>query len=62
MKIETITFEYQHCGECPNTISSRDTTKWYCEKMDNKKIPDLWGEIPKWCPLEDKAVESMGGL
>jgi len=56
MKQETITFEYEHCGECPNADYcpiKGNTHRYRCFKT-KYKIPDLWGEIPKWCPLEDK--------
>jgi len=52
-KIETITFEYNHCGECPNANGGGHNYKSYCDKKE-KKINNLWGKIPKWCPLEDK--------
>uniref|UniRef100_A0A6M3LUW8 Uncharacterized protein n=1 Tax=viral metagenome TaxID=1070528 RepID=A0A6M3LUW8_9ZZZZ len=53
-----------HCGDCPDaeimgppieaaTAEQIMKIKWYCLRT-GKKIPDLWGEIPKWCPLEDK--------
>ena len=46
MKIETIISEYEHCGECWHAGDICDLT--------GKKIPDMWGKIPAWCPLEDK--------
>ena len=57
-KKETITFQYEHCGECPNVIDWYNVgkKKWMagyrCGKT-RKLIKDLWGEIPEWCPLED---------
>ena len=50
VKIETLTFEYTHGGECPNAEADDDSK---C-RLTRRKIPDLWGEIPKWCPLPDK--------
>jgi len=56
---ETLTFEYECCGECPYVASGM--SKWYCERMDMKRIPDLWNEpIPSWCPLEDKPEKQRG--
>ena len=65
-KIETIEFEYEHCGDCSNseiigspievaTAEEIKKIRWYCLKT-GKKIPVLWGEIPKWCPLEEKSA------
>lgn len=48
-KIETITEEYNHCGEC-----------WHAGDVCNltdRKIPDMWGKIPSWCPLPDKETD-----
>jgi hypothetical protein len=54
-KLETITFEYEHCGECSNADwSGLEPRKHYCLLKKRKKIPELWGQIPKWCPLPDK--------
>jgi len=50
-KIETLTFEYEHCGECSNAGLKRGGN--YCVKT-KRTIPDVWGKIPDWCPLEDK--------
>lgn len=55
MKILNEPIEIEHCGECPYT-EVRDKPKkviWYCLKL-LKDIPDLWGEIPEWCPLPNK--------
>ena len=59
MKLDTITFEYAHCGECQYVdctwVSSK--SKMYCTKLNpvrrlNRKV--LWGKIPDWCILPDK--------
>ena len=47
-KQETLTFYYTHCGECPNASFDYEG----CQKT-GKAIPNIWGKIPKWCPLED---------
>ena len=60
MKVETITFEYSNCGECPNADTKlKDPDNWRCFKTKrNRKIPSLWNKpIPKWCPLPDKEAE-----
>ena len=57
MKTDTLTFEYGHCGECPNVLDWFDTGKSgeRCDKGKRRRIiKNLWGEIPGWCPLEDK--------
>lgn len=51
-KKETITFEINHCGECSNAEPARKD-RWKCLKK-RKLIPDLWGDIPEWCPLSEK--------
>ncbi len=56
-KIETITYEYEHCGECPWVLARFDSDKHWCEK-EERIIPDLWGDIPDWCPLETKEVKN----
>ena len=54
-KIETITTEIEHCAECPNVLSWYDTGKKEPRCGKRKRIVcDLWGEIPSWCPLEEK--------
>ena len=60
MKIETITHEYYHCGECSNSSRWFNPSKegYKCCKA-NKIIPDLWGDIPDWCPLETKEVKNV---
>lgn len=45
MKKEIIIDYYEHCGECWHAGEQCDLT--------NKIIPDMWGKIPSWCPLED---------
>ena len=63
MKIETITFEYEHCGECPNCGCFEGSNDYWCVLIEKdtltlrEKIPDLWGEIPEWCPLPDGETE-----
>ena len=49
---ETITFYYEHCGDCPYPIQTSEG-KEKCRKK-NRIIPDVWEEIPDWCPLEVK--------
>ena len=56
-KIEAVIFEYYNCGECSDVNACG--ARWKCSKK-NKFIPDLWGDIPSWCPLEDK--EKLGGI
>ena len=66
LKIETIEFEYEHCGECSNcdvVFGKRGKTgnfpsSWKCE-LTGKKIPGLWGDIPEWCPLPDKETSDV---
>ena len=55
-KIDTITVEYEHCGECPHTSDWLRSKGPKCSKAD-RIIPDLWGDIPDWCPLETKEEE-----
>uniref|UniRef100_A0A6H1ZEL4 Uncharacterized protein n=1 Tax=viral metagenome TaxID=1070528 RepID=A0A6H1ZEL4_9ZZZZ len=63
MKQQTLTFYYEHCGECPNVLDYFDHNKkdFRCELSKrgrgNRIIPTLWGEIPGWCPLENKGEE-----
>ncbi len=52
-KTETITFEYEHCGGCPNVLDIRPG-KWKCMLGRREIIHDIWGKIPDWCPLPDK--------
>ena len=58
-KLETLTFEYERCGECPN--ADYQPTKRYTAKCwkNGRVIPNLWGKIPKWCPLPNKEVEKL---
>jgi len=51
-RIEVIQFEYENCGECPN-VEKANRGKWKC-LLKRKIVPDLWGKIPDWCPLEVK--------
>ena len=53
-KVETVSTEYEHCSECPycDWIGG---SSFCCKREEGKPIiKDIWGEIPKWCPLEDK--------
>ena len=59
IKLDTHIYEYAHCGECPNT------SHWYNSSKKERKcikteriIPDLWRDIPDWCPLETKEVKN----
>lgn len=64
MKVETLTFEYEHCGECPNVFDWCDTGKkgYRCNRGKRIRIiPDLWGKIPDWCPLPNKVEPVIGG-
>ena len=54
MKLEIITNEIEHCGECSNCDYNR---KRYRCLLKKKRIPEIWGEIPTWCPLEDARVK-----
>ena len=49
-KIEAVSFEYEHCGDCYHAY---DKT---CD-LTGKKIPEMWGKIPDWCPLENKSTK-----
>ena len=53
-KIETIIFKIEHCGECSHVDWNTAPKKHYCSLKELWKIPKLWGEIPSWCPLEEK--------
>ena len=55
-KIEIITFEYERCADCPNVDGMVIPHKggWYCMLSENREVPDMWGDIPSWCPLPDK--------
>ena len=56
-KVETMTFEYKNCWECSNVLGyglrKEEPGSGKCGKT-KKKISDIWGEIPEWCPLPDK--------
>ena len=58
MRIETITFEYEHCGECSNADTAVGDNTWRCFKIKScRKIPSLWNKpIPAWCPLPESEV------
>lgn len=56
MKIETTTCEIEHCGMCSNADfapTEKNKHRHKCYKT-GRVIPDLWGKIPDWCPLEEK--------
>ncbi len=55
-KIETLVFEYKHCGECPAALVGFDKEINACDR-GQRIIPALWGDIPDWCPLETKEEE-----
>jgi hypothetical protein len=50
-KVDTVTFEYEHCGECSN-CDYKDS-EYYCLKAE-RVLDGIWNGIPDWCPLEDK--------
>ena len=58
---ETITFDYEHCGECSDIemiFPAKKLLEYGCCKAKGKRIiPDIWGDIPDWCPLPDKEVK-----
>ena len=56
VKIFTHTQEIEHCWECTWIVFAvgRESSEWKCENAKDKIIKDLWGEIPSWCPLENK--------
>ena len=56
-KKEMITNIYEHCGECGNCGYLCPKERYVCTKWHDRIIKDLWGEIPKWCPLEDSDIE-----
>ncbi len=56
-KKETLTVEFEHCGECSWAFDfpERDVEGYRCDNSKHLRvriIKDLWGEIPDWCPLE----------
>ncbi len=51
MKIDALTCEYGHCGECARVEEHKNG--WRCTKA-GKMVKALWGDIPDWCPLPDK--------
>lgn len=60
MKVETLSFEYEYCWECPNVLDWIETGKKgdRCRKAKRGKgyriIGDIFDKIPEWCPLPDK--------
>lgn len=58
MRKETITFEYNHCGECPHPVDfvgGDKLLKHRCGKDEEVRfLLNIWGGIPDWCPLEIK--------
>ena len=54
-KIETIITAVDCCGICSNADhepTHKNECRFKCHKT-KRVIPDLWGEIPSWCPLEE---------
>jgi len=51
-RLETFTDEYDHCGECLN-VEQMENGNWKC-LLKKKRVSELWGNIPKWCPLPEK--------
>ncbi|KKN15179.1 hypothetical protein LCGC14_0988680 [marine sediment metagenome] len=51
-KLYIVTHEYEHCGECANCGFTRQRN-YRCD-LKRKLTPDIWGDIPSWCPLPDK--------
>ena len=49
--MKLLTTEIEKCGECCEVEQAAE--KWKCT-LKNKIVPNLWGEIPKWCPLPSK--------
>ena len=61
-KVETK--EYEHCSKCPNWDWIDGIFSFYsCRKIEEGEsiIKDIWGEIPKWCPLPDKKKQDVLG-
>ena len=55
-KIETILIEVDSCGVCSNSDhepTHKDRFRFKCHKT-RRVIPNIWGEIPDFCPLPDK--------
>ncbi|MDD5512036.1 MAG: hypothetical protein PHI12_14705 [Dehalococcoidales bacterium] len=54
--------EIKHCGDCPNCGHFGGNDDYWCAIIEKTtitlrdKVPDLWGEIPAWCPLPDKGA------
>ena len=55
-KIFTHTEEIEHCGECASCDYTGDLVNWRCA-VEDRSIGDLWGKIPKFCPLPEKREE-----
>ena len=55
-KIDTVILEYEHCVECAYEEKwALNTDKSRCHRgKRSRTIPDIWGDIPDWCPLEEK--------
>lgn len=47
-KIQTLTFEYEHCFYCP------EAGVHHCVLDKKHRKIDLWGKFPEWCPLPNK--------
>ena len=53
-RIYTHTQEIEHCGECAN-VDGEETGDWGCRaRLEFRGIKDVWGKIPKFCPLPEK--------
>ena len=56
-KIDSLVHVFDHCGDCQHALDWIDTGKKgdRCGKGKRLRIiKDLWGEIPDFCPLEEK--------
>ena len=56
VKLFTHTQEIEYCAECANI---EDTASYYrcIAGLKFRKVKDIWGEIPSWCPLPEKATD-----
>ena len=62
VRIETTTFEYTSCGQCPNALDWLETglkgnrCLLKPHGKGNRIIKeDLWEGMPDWCPLDEKS-------
>ena len=57
VKLYTHTEEIEHCGECAEALHWPEG-RYHCHKGDRQMVlEDIWGEIPSWCPLPEKATD-----